>query len=113
VKALCGSGGFLYPCQEAPTVDRNPVVEFGPFGLPVAPEIADEMLPFVGPSEQMTPTDDSAEDVPVWDVNGFSEFLTEYKAKTAAKDELEPRGKASPLLWWILGAIAALILWKA
>ncbi len=113
MKSLCGSGGFLYPCPETEGGSRNPPVIFGPFGLPVSPEIADETLPFYGPAERTPTTGDSAQDVPVWDVTGFSEFLTEYKTKRAAQDGVEPRGKASPRLWWILAAVAAFILWKS
>jgi hypothetical protein len=113
VKSLCGSGGFLYPCPERDAIPANPPVIFGPFGLPVSPEIADDMLPVYGPEEITPSTNPGQDDVPVWDVTGFSEFLTEYKSKRAAQDGVEPRGKASPRLWWILAAVAAFILWKS
>lgn len=109
---MCGSGGFLYPCNEVPTQDRAPV-PFGPFGLPVAPGITEDETPFAGPSEIVLDPQDTAEDVPVWDVTGFSEFLTEYKQKTAPSDGVEPRKTGRPVVWWILAALVALLIWKA
>ena len=123
MKSYCGSGGWGFPCPERPAIPANPPVIFGPFGLPVSPEIANENLPFYGPIErtpttdgpiERTPTtDDISQDVPLWDVTGFSEFLTEYQTKRGAQDGVEPGGKNSTHLWWLLAAVAAFILWKS
>ena len=111
MKSWCGSGGWLYACPERDAIPSNPPVEFGPFGWLVSPDIASDTTPPAGPD----PVQEQHEvgiRVPVWDGSGFSEFVTEYKTKSAAAAMVEPQRTRVGFLWWVLAIAVALILWK-